>query len=83
MATTSTARTLGRGEIEALPSGSLRVRVYAGIDPVSKKRNYLVETIPAGPGHSARRRPAADPSDLQARRRNHPPPIVDSLHSGR
>jgi len=22
-----------RGEIEALPSGSLRVRVYAGIDP--------------------------------------------------
>ena len=39
-----------RGLIETLPSGSLRVKVYAGIDPVSKKRLYLDETIPAGPG---------------------------------
>jgi hypothetical protein len=39
-----------RSEIEVLPSGSLRVRVYAGIDPVTKKPHYLVETIPAGPG---------------------------------
>jgi LacI family transcriptional regulator, xylobiose transport system transcriptional regulator len=38
-----------RGEIEHLPSGSLRVRVYAGIDSTSKKRRYLVETVPAGP----------------------------------
>jgi LacI family transcriptional regulator, xylobiose transport system transcriptional regulator len=38
-----------RGEIERLPSGSLRVRVYEGLDPVSKKRRYLVETVPAGP----------------------------------
>ncbi|GAA4673458.1 LacI family DNA-binding transcriptional regulator [Phytohabitans rumicis] len=38
-----------RGEIETLPSGSLRVRVYAGVDPVSKKRQYLVQTVPAGP----------------------------------
>ena len=30
------------------PSGSLRVSAHAGIDPVSKKRNYLVETVPAG-----------------------------------
>lgn len=43
------ARKRARGEIETLPSGSLRVRVYAGIDPVSRKRHYLVETIPAGP----------------------------------
>jgi hypothetical protein len=35
-----------RGEIEKLPSGSLRVRVSAGIDPVSKKKLYLVETVP-------------------------------------
>jgi integrase len=27
----------------------LRVKVYVGIDPVSKKRLYLEETIPAGP----------------------------------
>jgi integrase len=39
-----------RGEIENLPSGSLRVRVYAGIDPVTGKRNYLVETVQPGPG---------------------------------
>src|SRR5829696_8222672 len=46
--TTRTGRS--RGLIETLPSGSLRVKVYAGIDPVSKKRLYLDETIPAGPG---------------------------------
>ena len=38
-----------RGEIEALPSGSLRVRVYAGLDPITKKRHYLTEVVPAGP----------------------------------
>jgi integrase len=38
-----------RGRIETLPSGSLRVQVYAGRDPVSKKRHYLTETVPAGP----------------------------------
>lgn len=40
------------GEIERLPSGSLRVRVYDGLDP-SKKRRYLVETVPAGPNAEA------------------------------
>ena len=38
-----------RGEIEALPSGSYRVRVYAGLDPLTKKRHYLTEVVPAGP----------------------------------
>jgi hypothetical protein len=37
------------GEIETLSSGSLRVKVYAGIDPLSGKRPYLTETVPAGP----------------------------------
>ena len=37
------------GEIETLPSGSLRVKLYAGVDPISKARVYLRETIPAGP----------------------------------
>ncbi|WP_329009212.1 LacI family transcriptional regulator [Micromonospora rifamycinica] len=45
----STPGRRARGEIERLPSGSLRVRVYAGIDPVSKRRRYLTETVPAGP----------------------------------
>jgi hypothetical protein len=51
MATGSRARKRTRGEIETLPSGSLRVRVYAGVDSVSKKKHYLNETVPAG--HSA------------------------------
>ncbi|GAA2272090.1 LacI family DNA-binding transcriptional regulator [Glycomyces scopariae] len=39
-----------RGEIERLPSGSLRVRVYDGLDPLTRRRRYLVETVAAGPG---------------------------------
>ncbi len=42
-----------RGEIEVHESGSLRVRVHAGIDALSGKRNYLVETVPAGPKAAA------------------------------
>jgi integrase/DNA-binding transcriptional regulator YhcF (GntR family) len=38
-----------RGEIETLPSGSLRVKVYAGVDPLSGRRHYLSETVPPGP----------------------------------
>ncbi|MBB3052423.1 hypothetical protein FHS23_003457 [Prauserella isguenensis] len=38
-----------RGSIEQLSSGALRVKVYAGIDPLSGKRHYLRETVPAGP----------------------------------
>jgi integrase len=49
MTSATRARKRLRGEVEALPSGSLRVRVYAGIDPITKKRHYLVETVPAGP----------------------------------
>ncbi len=49
MAAKSTARQRKRGEVEVLPSGSFRVRVYAGIDPLSGKRHYLTEVVPAGP----------------------------------
>lgn len=44
----STRRRRTRGEIETLPNGSLRVRVYAGIDPISGKRHYLSQIVPAG-----------------------------------
>jgi integrase len=37
-----------RGEIETLPSGSLRVKVYAGLDQVTGKKHFLAETVPAG-----------------------------------
>src|SRR3954464_1100234 len=38
-----------RGSIETLPSGSLRGKGYAGDDPVSGRRHYLDEVVPAGP----------------------------------
>jgi hypothetical protein len=53
MTTSPTRRKRSRGGIETLPSGALRVMVYAGIDPVSGKRHYLREVIPAGPKAAA------------------------------
>ena len=38
-----------RGEIEARASGSLRVRVYAGVDALTGRRHYLTASVPAGP----------------------------------
>ncbi|MCF7547412.1 tyrosine-type recombinase/integrase [Pseudonocardia sp. WMMC193] len=38
-----------RGSIETRANGSLRVSVYAGIDPVTGRRHYLRESVPAGP----------------------------------
>jgi integrase len=37
------------GNIETQRSGNLRVRVYAGRDPLTGKRHVLTEVIPAGP----------------------------------
>jgi hypothetical protein len=37
------------GNDEILRSGSIRVRVYARIDPVTNIARYLRETVPAGP----------------------------------
>jgi integrase len=50
MATAPKPRGRARGAIETLPSGSLRVKVYTGLDPLMKKEHYLVQTVPAGPG---------------------------------
>lgn len=38
-----------KGSIETLPSGALRVTVYAGIDPVTQRRHYLREIVAPGP----------------------------------
>jgi hypothetical protein len=46
--------------MDVLPSGARRVRVYAGIDPVSKKRHNLVEIVPPGPQVDRRARAARD-----------------------
>ena len=48
VATARKPRRRARGAVEELPSGALRVKVYAGSDPVTGRRHYLTETIPAG-----------------------------------
>lgn len=42
-------RRRARGSISRLPSGSLRVRVYAGTNPVTGRQMCLSETVRAGP----------------------------------
>jgi len=42
-----------RGTVDVLPSGSLQVRVFAGLDPVSGQRHDLIEIVPAGPKAAA------------------------------
>jgi integrase len=49
MARPKRGRKSQRGNLEALPSGAIRVRVYAGVDPLTGRDYYLKETIPAGP----------------------------------
>jgi integrase len=48
MTRTSRRRRRPQGGIEELPSGSLRVSAYSNIDPLSGKKHYLRELIPAG-----------------------------------
>ncbi|GJF01646.1 hypothetical protein [Pseudonocardia sp. D17] len=38
-----------QGSIDELPGGALRVRVYAGVDPITKRRHDLVEAVSPGP----------------------------------
>lgn len=47
-----------RGSIDTLPSGAMRVRVYSGKDPVTKRPHYLVKIIPPGPKQERRAREA-------------------------
>lgn len=53
MATSTSRRKRPRGSVEELPSGALRVSVYAGIDAVNGRRHYLREIVPAGPRAAA------------------------------
>ncbi|MBW0111605.1 tyrosine-type recombinase/integrase [Pseudonocardia sp. KRD-182] len=53
MARSGAKRSRLRGAVDALPSGALRVRVYAGEDPLTGKRHSLIEVIPPGPQAAA------------------------------
>lgn len=46
-------RTRAKGSIDQLPSGALRVRVFAGYDPLTGRRLDLQEVVPAGPRAAA------------------------------
>ncbi|XVV02728.1 tyrosine-type recombinase/integrase [Actinosynnema sp. CA-248983] len=61
-----------RGSIDTLPSGALRVRVYAGIDPITRKRHDLTEVIPAGPNAEAKAREVRDGFLRQVDERSNP-----------
>lgn len=49
MARAKTVKKPQRGNFEVLASGAVRVRVYAGVDPLTGRPHYLRKTIPAGP----------------------------------
>ncbi|MFZ0118223.1 MAG: integrase, partial [Pseudonocardiaceae bacterium] len=70
-----------RGSIDELPSGALRVRVYAGVDPVSKRRHDLIEIVPPGPGADKQARRIRDRliSQVEERRNPRTKATVDQL----
>jgi hypothetical protein len=72
MAGASRRRQRARGGIDELPSGSLRVSVYAGIDSVTKRRHYLREVVPPGPSAWAEAEKAVRRLANQVDERRHP-----------
>jgi hypothetical protein len=65
-------RSRSRGRIEQLPSGSLRIVVYAGTDPLTGRRHFLRETVLAGPHAAAEAEKAVRRLAAQVDDRRHP-----------
>ncbi|MGH3320403.1 MAG: tyrosine-type recombinase/integrase [Streptosporangiaceae bacterium] len=61
-----------RGSVEKLPSGSVRVRVYAGEDPVTKRRHDLFAVVKPGPKQAAEVRKAKSRLVSQVEERRNP-----------
>lgn len=68
----SRTRKRATGSIETLKSGSLRVRVYAGVDKVRGDKLYLTETVPAGPNAPAQAEEIRDKLVRQVEDGRHP-----------
>ncbi len=81
MAKATRSRKREQGSIDELPSGALRVRVYAGQDPVTKRRHDLVEVVPAGPKAWDRAEEIRQGflADIRARRNPRTTATVDQL----
>ena len=61
-----------RGNIETSASGSLRVRVYAGVDVLTGRDLYLKQTVSAGPRAAQRAEQARDDLIRQVQEGRHP-----------
>lgn len=81
MASRKAGRTRARGSIDELPSGGLRVRVYAGWDTVTGCRHYLTEIIKPGPRARAQAEAARTRTfnEVDERRNPRTSPTVDQL----
>ena len=69
---TGARRKRSKGSVEQLPSGALRVAVYAGTDPLTGKRHYLREVVPAGPKAAAEAEKVMRRLASQVDERRHP-----------
>jgi integrase len=58
---------MARGAIDTLPSGALRVRVYAGIDPLTRQRHYLTGIVPPGRQAAAQAEKVRNPASRPVR----------------
>jgi integrase len=68
----TSVRFMRGGAEPPLPSGALRVRVYAGIDPVTRKRHVLSQVVPPGPNAAAEAEKARVRLLNQVDERRHP-----------
>ncbi len=70
-----------RRSIDELPRGAVRVRVYAGSTPVSKRRHDLIEIVSPGPGAEKQARRVRDRliSQVEERRNPRTKATVDQL----
>lgn len=72
MAASGQRRKRPRGSIDQLPSGAFRVRVYAGVDPLTNRQHYLTEVIEPGPKAAALAEKARTRLLNQVDERRHP-----------
>lgn len=61
-----------RGSTERLASGAVQIRVYAGVDSVTRREHYLREVVPPGPRQAAEVRKVKARLVAQVEEQRHP-----------